>query len=401
MNNLTTSLPIAALPDEYLGRLMTQQWLIDYTLEFAQEIAVTTKGDITNLLRQAQEEGWSIPKASGHLKQVFQEYMQGDLTPEAFEWYDSRMPSYRRERIVRTETMRASNTGVFNLTKAMGIPSKEWIATLDGRERPEHAQAMADYSVGGSPGPIPVDKPFELRDGSKLMYPGDPSLDAPPAQTIQCRCSTLPYDPAWAELDKSAKGGPGSGNFGHAGILGSQGGSMPGGSGASGWRPTMNLEDAEEWATDSSFKDPLYHGTSKDRAKDIGEDGFEWDEKVAGRFYGDGAYFFYGRGAKSATKQFAEIATKRDTGEYGRGRTLETRINVKKVRNLRSADDFDNYIQKELMPAKGYTDLRQVRPSDITTHLTSQGYDALQAIEMGTNHNVMVVFDKTNIAVVK
>jgi hypothetical protein len=44
-----------------------------------------------------------------------------------------------------------------------------------------------------------VDQPFKLGNGVKLMHPRDPK--APPAETVNCGCTALPYMKSWAMLN--------------------------------------------------------------------------------------------------------------------------------------------------------------------------------------------------------
>ena len=157
-------------------------WFQDYTLVFAQPINETTSKNITDLLTIGQNEGWSIGQMQSHLDQLFQQYLDGDLTSEDFEWFTERMPPWRRELIARTETTRMANAGSLNLFRYWGAPSKEWLATLDDRVRPSHA-AMAGQQR-------PINEPFESGNGVQLRFPGDPQ--APLSETAACRCAIAP-----------------------------------------------------------------------------------------------------------------------------------------------------------------------------------------------------------------
>lgn len=183
--------------------LFAEKWFDEYTLEFAQPIMDTTKKDISALLKQGMEEGWSVTTMRDHLEDIFEQWMSGDLSPEDFEWFEQRMPDYRRENISRTETMRASNAGSHNLYKSWdpGL-YKEWLATADNRTRDDHLDAWQRYREGGAPGPIPLDEPF-IVGGEPMMYPGDPSASA--KQVCFCRCTELPWSPAWGEEGAGAE----------------------------------------------------------------------------------------------------------------------------------------------------------------------------------------------------
>jgi len=93
----------------------------------------------------------------------------------------------RGETIARTETLTALNAAkreAFEQVVDQGVPrqniKKYWSATRDNRTRDTHA-AMQGQEVG-------IDDPFVSPSGAQMMYPGDTSLGAGPAETIQCRC---------------------------------------------------------------------------------------------------------------------------------------------------------------------------------------------------------------------
>jgi len=178
--------------------LLAETWFEDYVLKFAQDILDTTKGDVSAMLKQAMQNGWTIAEMEKQLDLTWERYTDPNftvdgrgLTEEEQQWFVDRSPKYRREMIARTETMRASNAGSLNLYRAWGVTEfKEWLATGDQRCRDTHIAAWSRYSEGGSPGPIPLDRPFEV-GGAQLMQPGDPS--GPPGETINCRCTVLPF----------------------------------------------------------------------------------------------------------------------------------------------------------------------------------------------------------------
>lgn len=92
-------------------------------------------------------------------------------------------------RIARTEVTRVQNSAKMDIGKEgqrLGLDMwKRWVATTDGRVREDHL-AMNGVEV-------PQDSPFIMPDGSKLMFPGDISLGAPPEQVIQCRCTMIEF----------------------------------------------------------------------------------------------------------------------------------------------------------------------------------------------------------------
>ena len=171
--------------------LFAEAWFDDYELKFAQDIMDTTKRDMSVLLQDGMNQGWSIPTMQKHIGMLFEQYMYGGLTGEAFDWFSERMPNYRRENIARTETMRASNAGKTALYQDWGVPQHEWIATGDGRTRDAHIAAHGQR--------VDVGTAFFV-GGEYLMYPGDPAGSA--ANVCQCRCTTVAYNPMWELLDE-------------------------------------------------------------------------------------------------------------------------------------------------------------------------------------------------------
>ena len=168
----------------------------NYMITFAQQILESTDYDTRALLQTAMAEGWSIPDMEGGLDALFTTYLnRGGLTEEELAWFQDRLPRYRLENIARTETTRAANFGSWQLFNAWGAPMKEWLATGDDRTRPDHMDAWARYREGGNPGPIPINEAF-IVGCAHMMHPGD----GPPEQVCNCRCTTLPYNPAWGEL---------------------------------------------------------------------------------------------------------------------------------------------------------------------------------------------------------
>lgn len=166
-----------------IRNLRGEAWFQDYALKFAQPITQTSSDSIHAVLAQAQAEGWSIPETDKRLGQVFEQWMTGALDNGDFEWFEQRLPPYRREMISRTETIRASNAGALNLGKEWGASKKFWMGTIDGRERDTHHEATLTYSRDGA---IPMDEDF-IVGGVSMNAPGDPR--APVEEVVNCRCT--------------------------------------------------------------------------------------------------------------------------------------------------------------------------------------------------------------------
>ena len=87
--------------------------------------------------------------------------------------------------IARTEIISASNAGADLGARATGLTlEKQWLASVDGRERDAHRIANNEYQKT----PIAMDESF-IVGGEQCMYPGDPVLSA--ENVINCRCVHL------------------------------------------------------------------------------------------------------------------------------------------------------------------------------------------------------------------
>jgi len=176
--------------------LFAREWFNSYTTTFANPITATSEREIAALLNQAQAEGWSIPGTQDNLETLFRQWMDGDVSPEDFDFAEQRLPPYRTEMIARTETIRASNAGSFEQMKEWGVRKKEWLSTQDDRTRGQDEKDEFDHFSDWPQGPngevVGIDEPF-TGTGEEMMYPGDPS--GSPGNFINCRCALLPVLP--------------------------------------------------------------------------------------------------------------------------------------------------------------------------------------------------------------
>jgi len=159
-------------------------WFQEYKLKFSDPLTRTSRDHLAQILAQGQDEGWSIPKIQGALNLTFDQWMDGDISPEDLAFVKARFPAYRTELIARTETMRASNGSQTNLFKQWNVPRHEWVATPDAVVREAHG--MADGQV------VKVGEPFNV-GGFSMMYPGDMSGGAGMELIANCRCTTVPF----------------------------------------------------------------------------------------------------------------------------------------------------------------------------------------------------------------
>jgi len=163
-----------------------ESWFQDYALTFAQPINETTKGEVHDMVSQAMAEGWSIPEMEEQLGLTFDRWLDPDftlegrrLTADEVTWFTDRSPRYRREVIARTETMRASSHGSFQLFSDWGLQKHEWLASIDGRTRLSHIDANQQVRIIG--------QPFEV-GGYRMLHPHDMSQGAPLSEIANCRC---------------------------------------------------------------------------------------------------------------------------------------------------------------------------------------------------------------------
>ena len=113
--------------------------------------------------------------------------LQGKSIPNIAKSLQQDIPEMNRKsaiRTARTSITGAQNAGrmdSYHAAKEMGIKlKKQWLATLDGRTRHEHARLDGQA--------VEEDKPFKV-DGYEIMFPGDPSAAA--EMVYNCRCTTV------------------------------------------------------------------------------------------------------------------------------------------------------------------------------------------------------------------
>ena len=115
--------------------------------------------------------------------------LSGETVEKLVTQYKSNALRYRGEVIGRTESISALNRSeheAINQAVDMGAVKESAVKRVwdsagdDGRTRESHLK-MDTQTVG-------LNEPFTFPDGSKAMFPGDTSLDAPAEETIQCRC---------------------------------------------------------------------------------------------------------------------------------------------------------------------------------------------------------------------
>jgi hypothetical protein len=145
----------------------TQRWVAAVTATKVTQILDTTKRALKIQIAAGLAEGEGIAEIAKRLRTVYEEF------------------STRRSMVIaRTECVAASNAGSHFSAEQTGLSyDRVWLSSRDDRVRDDHTD-MDGQAVA-------KDEPFTAPDGSKLMFPGDTSLGASAAQTIECRCSEI------------------------------------------------------------------------------------------------------------------------------------------------------------------------------------------------------------------
>lgn len=119
--------------------------------------------------------------------QVTSGILQGESIKHLADRLQKNIPDMNRNSAInaaRTAVTGAQNAGrqdSYDAAVKIGIElEKEWISTLDGRTRPDHAKADGQK--------VAEDDHFTV-GGYKLMYPGDPS--GPGHEIYRCRCTMI------------------------------------------------------------------------------------------------------------------------------------------------------------------------------------------------------------------
>jgi hypothetical protein len=97
---------------------------------------------------------------------------------------------YTAERLVRTLYNSGANRAQFEALRAAGYTHKRWLTARDNRVRVAREGSKFDHrQMDGVT--VPLEEPFITPAGSRLMYPGDRSLGAPPGDVVNCRCTIV------------------------------------------------------------------------------------------------------------------------------------------------------------------------------------------------------------------
>ncbi len=164
------------------------EFLEKFSSEDIKHVNDTVKEEVRKALRAGVAEGESVPQLSKRVKEHVDEIYKN-----------------RSKVIARTEVVKASNFANFTAYDQSGIvEGKEWITTIDGRQRDKHEALDGDV--------VPLMEPFEI-DSYKAMHPGNFGVAS---MDINCRCTTAAVVPEtrsskeerakiWKQFDKNAQ----------------------------------------------------------------------------------------------------------------------------------------------------------------------------------------------------
>lgn len=147
------------------------QEAIDVLLwDFTDEVTDTTQSALKDLLKDAIDEGLSIPKISDKIAELYDGFKGA-----------------RAETIARTETIKAYNNGSNEGYRQAGVTRRGWLSALDERTRTPPKSEFDHVAAHGEE--VDMDAPF-VKTGEALDYPGDPN--GSPGNVINCRCTLYP-----------------------------------------------------------------------------------------------------------------------------------------------------------------------------------------------------------------
>lgn len=148
------SMSLVAPAEDFVMTEALKKSLEKRAKEFAVSVNNTTLEKLTATLAEGLGAGEGIAEMSARVSNVYEEF-----------------PTYRADRIARTEATAANNEGSVAAYKQSGVANaKEWVATKDSRTREEHLDLDGEI--------VGVDKTFK----NGLPYPQEPN----------CRCVIAP-----------------------------------------------------------------------------------------------------------------------------------------------------------------------------------------------------------------
>ena len=145
------------------------------------------------------------------------------------------------------------------------------------------------------------------------------------------------------------------------------------------WKPLMSRAEAEEYTRDSYYAGrDFYHGTSQKAANSITSEGARMQSKSVNT-YGEGFYLAFTR---ESAKEYAS--------QNNDPVILSAKVQVKNPRKFRDSIDLEDFLDANNIPAD------DSQSKTVSELLISQGYDA---VEIGGNRVLVIIFSKTQVAI--
>lgn len=136
------------------------------------QVTRTTHKTLDRAIRKGLAEGDTLDQMTARVRGVLTNYTD-----------------YQARRVARTETTGGMNHGGQIERDELGIEEKEWVSTLDSRNRGADATSAFDHLTPDGQ-VVANDQPF-IVSGEELMYPGDGSRGASAGSLINCRCTAV------------------------------------------------------------------------------------------------------------------------------------------------------------------------------------------------------------------
>lgn len=140
------------------------EWMLQVTGLKVSQVTDTTRAILAAIIQTGVSEGESMQQIADRIRTAYAE-----------------MSETRAQLIARTEVIGAANAGGRFAALSTGLDlTREWLATLDERTRPDHLDANGQKRA--------MHEPYDV-GGYQGMFPGDPSL--PPSEVCNCRCTEV------------------------------------------------------------------------------------------------------------------------------------------------------------------------------------------------------------------
>lgn len=166
--SLSAASAVKAEGDEASWLRMVREYVAQIGATRVTQVNETTKEMIRQVITQALDESMGAYEASELLKE---------------RWLG--LSTTRAERIARTEIIAASNHGTLvGVSNVISPLNKVWISVIDNRTRGMEPRDKFNHVVMNGVS-VPRDEPFDVQ-GESMMFPGDSSMGASAANTIQC-----------------------------------------------------------------------------------------------------------------------------------------------------------------------------------------------------------------------